>query len=58
MLISELKPNIIVRGPIFPEPVQVIGSITMGESVKLIGEGMKSSMYQIFGRVEFRRPEQ
>lgn len=40
---DQLKPNIIVRGPIFPEPVQVIDVIPMGESVKLIGEGLKSN---------------
>lgn len=42
MLIDQLKPNIIVRGPIFPEPVQIITSIPMGDSVKLIGKGLKS----------------
>lgn len=42
MQIGELKPNIIVRGPIFPEPVQVIVVIPIGDSVKLIGKGLKS----------------
>lgn len=42
MDISQLKPNVIVRGPIFPEPVQVIITISMGESVKLIGKGLKT----------------
>lgn len=42
MLIDQLKQNIIVRGPIFPEPVQIITSIPMGDSVKLIGKGLKS----------------
>lgn len=42
MLIDQLKPNIIVRGPIFPEPVQIIITIPMGHSVKLIGKGFKS----------------
>jgi SNF2 family DNA or RNA helicase len=40
MLLAELKPNVIVRGPIFPEPVQVIVSIPMGASVKLVGKGL------------------
>ena len=40
MLLTELKPNVIVRGPIFPEPVQVIVSIPMGASVKLVGKGL------------------
>lgn len=42
MLIDQLKPNIIVKGPIFPEPVQIIVSMPMGDSVKLIGKGLKS----------------
>ena len=42
MLLDQLKPNIIVRGPIFPEPVQIIVSIPMGDSVKLVGKGLKS----------------
>ena len=37
---SKLKPNVILRGPIFSEPVQVITSVPMGDSVKLIGKGL------------------
>ncbi len=43
MLIDQLKPNIIVRGPIFPEPVQVIVAIPMGSSVKLVGKGLNTN---------------
>jgi hypothetical protein len=39
---DQLKPNIIISGPIFPEPVQVIVIIPMGASVKLIGKGLKT----------------
>src|SRR6201988_1044584 len=42
MLLDQLKPNIIVRGPIFPEPVQVIVAIPMGTSVKVIGRGVRT----------------
>src|SRR5882724_1872474 len=42
MLVEQLKPNIIVRGPIFPEPVQVIVAIPMGTSVKLVGKGLNT----------------
>jgi len=38
--IDQLKPSVIVRGPIFPEPVQVIILIPMGQSVKLVGRGL------------------
>ena len=40
MKIEELKPNVIVQGPIFPEPVQVIVAIPVGDSVKLVGKGL------------------
>ena len=39
---SNLKPNMIVRGPILPEPVQVIVTIPMGDSIKLIGKGLRT----------------
>jgi len=41
MVLDQLKPNVIVRGPIFPEPVQVIVAIPMGSaSIKLVGKGL------------------
>ena len=37
----QLQPNsIIVRGPLFPEPIQVIVVVPMGDSIKLIGKGL------------------
>jgi superfamily II DNA or RNA helicase len=39
---DQLKPNVIVRGPILPEPVQIIVTIPMGASVKLIGKGLNT----------------
>jgi SNF2 family DNA or RNA helicase len=43
---DQLKPNVIVRGPLFPEPVQVITTIPMGDSIKLIGKGL--STHQVY----------
>ncbi len=40
--IVNLKPNMILRGPLFSEPVQVIVAIPMGDSVKLIGKGLRT----------------
>jgi hypothetical protein len=40
--IINLKPNMILRGPLFAEPVQVIVAIPMGDSVKLIGKGLRT----------------
>ena len=31
-----------VRGPLLPEPVEVITAISMGESVKLVAKGLKT----------------
>ena len=42
MEIAQLRPDVIVRGPLFPEPVQVITTLQIGESVKLIGKGLES----------------
>ena len=40
---EELKQNVTVYGPLFPEPVQIILAVPMGTSVKLIGKGVRSS---------------
>ena len=40
MHIDQLKPHVVVRGPLFPEPIQVIVTIPMGNAVKLIGKGL------------------
>ena len=40
---DELRPNKILRGPLFPEPVQVIVTMPMGAGVKLIGKGLQTS---------------
>jgi len=43
MLLEDLKQNVTVYGPLFPEPVQIIIAVPMGSSVKLIGKGVRSS---------------
>jgi len=40
VLIQQLKPNVVVRGPILPEPVQVLVVTQVGASVKVIGKGL------------------
>ena len=42
MRADQLKPNVIVRGPVLPEPVQVITATVVGDSVKLIGKGLNT----------------
>jgi superfamily II DNA or RNA helicase len=39
---DDLKQNVTVYGPLFPEPVQIILATPMGSSVKLIGKGVRS----------------
>jgi len=39
---NQLKPGTVVRGPILPEPVQIIAVEPMGESVKLVGKGLQT----------------
>ena len=43
MTIDQLKANKILHGPIFPEPVQVIVTIPMGDAVKLVVKGLTTS---------------
>src|SRR5215210_2326042 len=43
MTIDQLKPNKILRGPIFPEPVQIIVTIPMGDAVKIVAKGVNTS---------------
>src|SRR5436190_11066852 len=43
MQVDELKPNVTVLGPLFPEPVQVIVALPMGASVKLVGKGLRTN---------------
>lgn len=42
MQIDSIQPNTILKSSFFPEPVQVITVIPMGESIKLIGKGLQS----------------
>jgi len=44
MNLEDLKPNTIVRGPMFPEPVKVIRVVPMGGSIKLVGQGMTTGL--------------
>lgn len=42
---QELKANLIISGPIFPEPVQVMMTHDMGNLVKLIGKGLRTEKF-------------
>ena len=42
---QELKANLIISGPIFPEPVQVMMTHDMGNLVKVIGKGLRTEKF-------------
>jgi len=42
---KQLKPNVILRGPIFPEPVLVVAVTSMGRATKISGKGMNSKTF-------------
>lgn len=42
MTLDQLRPNKILRGPLFAEPVQVIVTTPMANAVKLVGRGLQS----------------
>ncbi|MBK9745781.1 MAG: DUF3883 domain-containing protein [Chloroflexi bacterium] len=47
MHLEDVKPNLILEGTLFPEPIEVITATPMGRSLKLIGRGTKSNkVYQ------------
>lgn len=45
MEVDELKPNAVIRGPLFSEPVQIAAMIPMGSVVKVLGKGLKTVQF-------------
>ncbi len=42
---QELRANLVISGPIFPEPVQVMMTHDMGHLVKVIGKGLRTDKF-------------
>jgi len=40
---DQVKPNALIRGPVFPELVQILVVVPMGDSIKIIGRGLSSN---------------
>ena len=40
---EQLKPNVVLQGPRFPKPVQVIVTVPLGKAVNVIAKGMRTS---------------
>lgn len=49
MIASELKPGIIVRGLVLPEPIEVLVVTPLGAVIKIVGAGQKTG--QVHQRV-------
>ena len=49
MNVNELKPGIIVRGPVLPEPIEVLVVTPLGDVIKIVGAGQKTG--QVHQRV-------
>src|SRR5436309_7997866 len=49
MKVNELKPGIIVRGPVLPEPIEVLVVTPLGDVIKIVGAGQKTG--QVHQRV-------
>ena len=43
-VIASPKPGSIIRGPTLPEPVEVLALVPMGDSLKVIGRGLKTGL--------------
>lgn len=46
---SELKPGIIIRGPVLPEPIEILVLTPLGDVIKIVGAGQKTG--QVHQRV-------
>ena len=40
---ADLLPGVVIEGPSFPEPVEVITTVPMGSSVRVVGKGLRSN---------------
>ena len=47
MDVDQLKPNAVIRGPLFSEPVQVAATIPMGNVVKMLGKWLKTGQFRL-----------
>lgn len=58
-ILNKLKPNVIIKGNLFPEQVHVIVAMPFGTAIKLIGRGDSNQVYDLvipeekFSEIEF-----
>jgi len=44
MKATAIHPGSTVQGPTLPEPIEVLATVPMGDSLKVIGRGMQTGM--------------
>jgi superfamily II DNA or RNA helicase len=44
MMIDEVRVGTVITGPLLPEPIEVLAVVLLGESVKLLGKGLKTGL--------------
>ena len=45
MELSDLKPGTTIRGPVIPEPIQVVAVVSMGASTQIMGKGLTTGQF-------------
>ena len=45
MELTDLKPGVIIRGPVIPEPIQVVAVIPMGVPTQILGKGLETGQF-------------
>lgn len=41
--LEQLKPNVIIKGPLFPEDIQIIMTTPFADSIRIFGKGLKTN---------------
>jgi len=42
---DNLKPTVIIRGPLFQEEIKIVAVIPMGDAIKIMGKGLKTGLF-------------
>ena len=44
-IVADLVPGVVVDGPLLPEPIELAAAVSVGDSVKLVGKGLKTGRF-------------
>jgi len=45
MDLNALKPGTVIRGPVIPEPIQVVAVVPLGEATQIMGKGLSTGQF-------------